>query len=118
MARPCLRIHQDHVQKEHVAGLHWCRVAFVEHREFDPDRIVGDAHAIAAGVQSGVGKAMPVEGPGVGIEYIAHRIARSHDFLTCHQRLNGRRMHTLLLIVGWSDNQGAHHCGVISSPCA
>ena len=58
---------------------------------------------------------MAVEHPGVGVEDLTHGLARTHGSFAGFQRFDCRRVHAFLRVIGFTDDEGPHHGGVIPS---
>ena len=111
---PAIAIHQDHMQEEHLFFLHDQGVAFVKHREIDPDRIVNRAHAIATSLEPRMAIAVTVEHGGMGVEYIAHRCAWHDDRLAGDQCFLTGRMHPFVAVRWLANDDRAHHRCVVA----
>ena len=107
-------VHHDHVQEEHVAGLHLQGVVGVEHRRVDPERVVDRAHAVAAGVHAVLAKARGVQDPRMGGEDISHRPTRTNRLRAGLERVDAGGVHRHVLGMGVPCEQGAHHRGVVA----
>lgn len=111
---PRVGIHQDHVEEEHLSGLHDLGVALVEHRKVDPDRVVDSAHAIAAGLKAGVLEAVGVEDFGVGCKHVSHGGAGANGGLAGFECFDRGAVHLLLAVAGGTHDDRAHHSGVVA----
>ena len=107
-------VHHDHVEEEGLIFLHNQRVAFVEHRKFDPDWIVSDTHPVATSLEARVRPAARVEDGRVGIVDVGHWRAGADCGLACLERVFAGGVHGDLAVAWGADHDRAHGGGVVA----